>query len=109
MPKKTRPKKRDRRMFTDEQKRAIIAEITPKRTVAAVARKHDIMPSLLRQWRQKLGSNGHAPAPFVLADHLPEARPAEVQASLDQALADIERAGRSIAAIREAARKVFGV
>ena len=106
-------KKRDRRTFTIEQKRAIVAEITPKRKLAAVARTHDVMPALLRQWRKKLASNGHAsnghaelPAPIIDA---PPATAPEVQASLEQALADIERAGKTIQAIRQAARKVFGV
>jgi transposase-like protein len=135
MPKKTK-KKRDRRVFTDEQKRAIIAEIGPKKTMAAVARKHDIHAPLLAGWRKKLADAAPAsePAPSIDAmaaaarritnglhaerdralgidtRHLaPGHAQPSVDASLEQALADIDRAGRTIAAIREAARKVFGV
>jgi transposase-like protein len=93
-------KKKERRVFTDAQKREIVLEIGPL-TVAAVARKHGLSDSVLYVWKAKHRGNGESNG------HV--ASPPEVAASLDEALRQIEQAGQTIAAIRAAARKVFGI
>lgn len=77
MPKKRTKKKRDRRKFSSEQKRAIVAEIGPHTTVKAVAAKHDLGATMLGGWRKKFGSkpadappasNGSNGAPTLVID-----------------------------------------
>lgn len=43
-----------RRRYTDEEKEAIVSEsLQPGASVSAVARRHDVTPSLLFKWRKK--------------------------------------------------------
>jgi len=45
-----------RRTFSDEEKRAMVLETEqPGATVSSVARRHDIVPSMLFRWRAQLG------------------------------------------------------
>lgn len=46
----------NRRSFTDEDKRAIVMEAeAPEVSVAAVARRHEIVPSMIFRWRAQFG------------------------------------------------------
>ncbi|MBV8439731.1 MAG: transposase [Hyphomicrobiales bacterium] len=55
-----------RRMFSDEDKRAMVLETEqPGATVSSVARRHDIVPSMLFRWRAQLGLAKEKPARLV--------------------------------------------
>lgn len=56
-----------RRRFTLEEKRQVVAEITrPGASLSAVARRHEIAPSLLYVWKKSLAEK-QALAPAVVA------------------------------------------
>jgi transposase-like protein len=97
---------------------AILAEVTGDKTTAEVARAHDLPAQMLYAWRQakKISRKGKRKTKRKAgkkattrraAEHIDT--PPEVAASLDTALRQIEQAGKTIAAIRKAARQVFGV
>ncbi len=69
-------KRRGRRTFSDEQKRAILAEITPKNTAAAVARKHGLQWATIKAWRAKLATLAPAAAPVKAATNGTNGKPA---------------------------------
>jgi transposase-like protein len=55
-----------RRSFTDEEKRAIVMETEdPNISVAAVARRHEIVPSMIFRWRVQFGLSKSKPAKFA--------------------------------------------
>ena len=55
-----------RRTFSDEEKRAMVLETEqPGATVSSVARRHDIVPSMLFRWRAQLGIAKEKPARIV--------------------------------------------
>ena len=55
-----------RRTFSDEEKRAMVLETEqPGATVSSVARRHDIVPSMLFRWRAQLGLAKEKPARLV--------------------------------------------
>jgi len=52
----TGDRRSNRRHFTDEQKLAIVMETeAPGVAVAAVARRHDVVTSVIFRWRAQLG------------------------------------------------------
>jgi transposase len=52
-----------RRIWSDEQKRAILEEVlTSGLTMADVARRHDLVPQQIYTWRRQLGLRGPAAA-----------------------------------------------
>ena len=55
-----------RRTFGDEEKRAMVLETEqPGTTVSSVARRHDIVPSMLFRWRAQLGLAKEKPVRLV--------------------------------------------
>lgn len=59
-----------RRRWSREEKQAIVGEIVG-RTVSAVARRHNIAPSLLFRWKRELGTATKPEAPAFVRVGLP--------------------------------------
>ena len=58
-----RDKRSNRRSFTDDEKRAIVLETeAPGATISSVARRHDIVLSMIFRWRVQLGLKKEKPA-----------------------------------------------
>lgn len=53
-------KKRDRRLFTDEFKQQLIAEIDGGKKLIDVAKEHGLQPSQLSLWKKKYGGGRSA-------------------------------------------------
>ena len=74
-----------RRSWTEEQKRALVAEaFAPGAVVVQVARRADVSATLLYRWRQQFGTEGNGFAEVVLA------RPASPRAEALESAAAIE-------------------
>ncbi len=62
----TRDGRSHRRSFTEEQKRAIVEETeVPDVSVAAVARRHQTVPSMIFRWRARFSLGKGTPAQFA--------------------------------------------
>ena len=88
-----------RRVRTDEEKRAIVAEASVgHRNISAVARRHGLKPSLLFRWKKQFAA-GPAPAPrpaptsFAPVTALPSPAPSIASWVQPHSLIEIEVSG----------------
>lgn len=82
-----------RREWSEVEKRAIVAECDePGATVSAVARKHDMSPSLLFRWRAAL-RRGPQQAPLR---HVHVGRLERLLGQAHARIAQLEEAGRAV-------------
>jgi transposase len=78
--------RRGRRLWSDDEKRRIVAEtFAPDASVSIVARRHDLNANMLFTWRRQIGAAALLPAgdavTFVPAAITAEAAPAVLPAS----------------------------
>jgi transposase-like protein len=110
-----KPAKRARRTFSSEEKQAIVTETErPGETVTSVARRHDIVTSMVFRWRAEMGlgkrerarlaavrlAGASSSEPLVLHDLVP---PSDGMAAVD--LGDGRRVFAPIGSDPEAVRR----
>jgi len=99
---------RHRRTFTKELKLGILAEIDAGATVAQVARKHNVHPETIRQWKRqerKYGDKAFAGQGNAYTD---EARIAELERTIGQLTVENRFLKKLNATLKELDRKSDG-